>query len=1169
MPLHLTDGWNDRGAVGDWRLPGEPAFAESRALELLVRDLRRYVAEEISGRSVLVAGHRGAGKTATVTQAWRILRNDILRASADEPVLGRRGRLQRPLLVKLVGESLIAPAPDLKPSGADEPAKPPAQGDGAADAKPKPAGGPAAPAPPGAKAAADKPKPRGDPVESALAHITIALYRALAAEIAEGFAVHALGPARDRRDRMELAAQLALELDGTPDPAALRNYWDRLGRLADGVLWPPEADEKLRPLGLGGQGYREVIAVATAAQAFQVCSGAVTYSETNHDSATRESTLTTTVDIKDLIGKVGALGAGALAGGLVGASNGALPGVGTGLLVGLLSGVALNWSGSRNRKSDRKLDYTFLRDRSIQTLDRDLPLVIARVREAGLAPVFVIDELDKLEDPAGTITSLIKRLKHLVSDYGFFCFLTDRNYFDAIETKVSEEAYPPEHTYFGERVLILNRPQDLFAYVYGLIGSPDADYELRAAVLALAVMFRSKLNFADLNRQINQLIHPDNSVTLSDLDLTGSGRLRLEATIQLAINEVLSSEDIAERFRTDLGFAQLAIDALYHIVRCWQKDAADQIDLSYEALGAALLKRRLPYKEDADKTEGAPGHGGEPSPDGDDPGKAEEADAAAARKDPAPIGKSDLGELTELVNRVAGYLQDFGSLKAALAARTVETAAQGPVERRLLSDVVINIKGMMEPVGRPVEARYRFVIDELARVRPRDDEADPGAKAGARQEQQEQQQQEHQEEQQQEHQEQREAPAVEPEHKPKRSAGRRPARGKPEPPAPSPPSPEVMAEATAVAEPPAAAEPPSAEAPAEESALPLSSPLLDAISKLVTSTKVSLSDLVASRLLPATVGSRSFEATLSDYRLAQQDPQQIEARRRAEGGETALRQAFDSHGANLARAFVVLNDSIYAAGATEPPSSILQRIGRYLGPDSIIDLPAVLATVTQSNRIDGSPESIRAFAETYERWNQARKAPRERLLFPEPGRASEWENWREKILDFLRRGSALFSTQTSYHSLQLAASNQTPGTLFRPSLIDMDQLDWSRAALAALPTDDGEVEAPHWLLFAALAALGFDAGDLDRLSRILPLPRKAEVDPADPSYIAEIVSRATTRPRGALHVYRDGVGAVPPREIPEFKPMLSVGESVGMRYTASLSWLVENQLFDEGRDEID
>ena len=57
-----------------------PAFAESPAYHTLFRELRNYLNGEIPGRSFLVSGHRGAGKTSMVLRAIE----DLYDAAADE-----------------------------------------------------------------------------------------------------------------------------------------------------------------------------------------------------------------------------------------------------------------------------------------------------------------------------------------------------------------------------------------------------------------------------------------------------------------------------------------------------------------------------------------------------------------------------------------------------------------------------------------------------------------------------------------------------------------------------------------------------------------------------------------------------------------------------------------------------------------------------------------------------------------------------------------------------------------------------------------------------------------------------------------------------------------------------------------------------------------------------
>lgn len=1123
MPVTLGDGWRARGPIDKWRLPGDPPFATSRAYELLVRDLRRYVREDIAGRSFLIAGHRGAGKTATVAQALRVVRNEIMLGETSRA--GKRGRLQRPLLVKLVGESLIAPPPVLK-----EARKP--EDEAAEEKKAEPAAGVAQ-----GDGKEEKEEPH-DEVAAALVHLTIALYRALAAEVSEGFAVHALeSPEDQRRERLELAGQLALELDGTPEPALLRDYWERLGRLEDGVLWPLAATPALYNSLTFDQGFRELVAVSTAAQAFQVCSGAVTYTVTNQDSATREGTLDSAVDIKDLVNRLGAIGAGAIAGGAVGASAGAAPGIGTGLLVWLLSAATLKWTGKRHHKSSRTLDYTFLRDRSIQTLDRDLPLVIARIREAGLAPVFVIDELDKLDDPSKTVADIIRRLKHLVSDYGFFCFLTNRSYFDKIERKVAKEAYPTEHTYFSERVLVLNRPQDLLTYVVGLATAEsraDKSARFRLGIFALAVMFRSKLNFTDLSREMDRLTGTDNVLLCSDTELQSVGRFRLEATVQLAINEILMTDEVVERFRSDPGFVQLAIDTLYYIPRIWQEDSEKKVTVSKRALMAHLLGRRKEREAEGDSN-GKPAGGkpadpggkaatyaawaaGEPAPapakDAEPESEAPKhgsaadraAEAAEAKAADEEISSSDQRELVMMMERMAVYLSDFGTIRAAILARPPDPPGTPapPIERLQLGQIVVRERSrgrLIERVGGTDSFEYEFVLDELGRPRGR------RAKAARL----------------------------------KRSpAGKKKA------------APAAKMAGT------------GAQAPVAPALAAPSGALLTAISNLVASVELSIDDLVRNGVLPATISESAFGVAQAAVRLARENPDDPVLVSRAWDQLLAFKEAFDVAGDQLAGTLVLLAAAGKDAGTKASPGILLPSIARYLGAPGRFDLPKNRAVPWATMK--GTAESINDFRVGFKRWRANLAKSKAINAVDDAQRSARWSAWQKQVASFIRRDAGQ-TVKVEYPDIVMAAEGSAPGRLFRSNLGDMHQLDWSQAALAAFPAETGE--RPHyWLLFASLVALGFDKTRLTRLESALPPRGLPPPDESERALIQEITRHAGDRPPAVFHVFRDEAAASLAKTIPQAGPMLSVAQSALEPYQDQLEWLAENELFGEGRYDL-
>ena len=393
MQLIEVDPNDSRGLVREWYFGSRPYFMRSGAYDILTGALASYVRDEIPGRSFLIAAHRGVGKTSLVLRAVEDLNRAIVLAAAQGtlPVgsgsRGSRPTPQRPLLVKLHGTALIS--------------------------TPTPAGW--------ARPSAAAPKASA---ETALQQIAIALYRALADEIAKTFALHAIEAGRQpaQRELPEMAAQLRLDLDLAPDPAALRGYWARALRLDSGVLWPSAVGEQLTALGLVDRGMREIVAVVTANQAFQVCAGRVEASQTAKGSVERIARMesATRLDAKDAANKLFGLTAGALVGGALLQSAGGTGAAAAGLGAALLSTFALGWASERRQRSERSTDYTFILDSSLQTLDRDLPKVIDRIREAGLAPVFLIDELDKLDEPGQSIEEIVKRLKSLTTDYGFF-----------------------------------------------------------------------------------------------------------------------------------------------------------------------------------------------------------------------------------------------------------------------------------------------------------------------------------------------------------------------------------------------------------------------------------------------------------------------------------------------------------------------------------------------------------------------------------------------------------------------------------------------------------------------------------------------------------------------------------------------------------------------------
>jgi hypothetical protein len=611
----------DEGAVkwaGEWPFPARAHFIKSKAYDTLLRELTRYVKGEVPGRSFLIAGHRGAGKTSLVRQVVEDLNRAIITKAVEAATArdGDKSRMldqQRPLLVKLHGPSLLAPVKQAE-AAAKKPAAPKRA---AAKARSRvtveaPSTEAASGEPAAEHADAEKPVPAApDVTVTALEQITVALYRALAAEFGRSFTNHARDevyqtglerrPHAKVADYLELAGQFTLELDNVPRPGTLRAIYQRLGRVDAGVLWPFEVGLALLQDGLNDRGIREIVALSTAAQAFEVCSGTVKSTQTDKDSRSRESSFESkgAAEFKDVVNKVAGLAVGAGVGALS-LDFGAPAAIVLGVSAWLLSTLTLNWTTKRTAKTERSLDYTFVRNRDKQSLERDLPLVIERVRGAGLAPVFMLDELDKLDDAATSIGILIKNLKHLTTDFGCFCFLTDRKYYDELMDKVEREAFPVEHTYFSHFLFILPHPDRFLVYLHdittwissvpaGSATAPDPVDEAARSIFGLFVLHRSKLNMAEVLRELAEQCDADGCLRQSPADLR-SLEYTFAAGIQLAISLILKQDGIRQRIEAEPRFMQWAIDALYLLSRAWEKKKA-KVKLDRIAIVECLLER--------------------------------------------------------------------------------------------------------------------------------------------------------------------------------------------------------------------------------------------------------------------------------------------------------------------------------------------------------------------------------------------------------------------------------------------------------------------------------------------------------------------------------------------------------------------------------------------------
>ncbi|WP_416896263.1 MAG: hypothetical protein ACMVY4_12015 [Minwuia sp.] len=697
LMVDLGRSWNTDGLE---RNRSRPAFAKSPAYETIKRELIRYLNGETRGRSFLVSGHRGAGKTSMVLRVIEDVQDWTL-----NPEPGENPPPQRPIPVKLHGPTLLEMLQDAR-----------SRKSGASD---------------------DGNSPESQAMARILSQLMNLVYRELASEAVRGYRFRmdrVRGKVRQYGGVEEAVAQFALALDNAPPPEELREYWRRADALEKGVFWPDDGDETAPPApGMAKpvprynrdsfQGSNELVALSTAAQAYRYISGQYTHSLTTKDSASDNVTVTTTMspDVKVIADKALGVVTGGLVGGAVLAGGGGGPwlAAAAGLVTAFLSAWTFKYTASRDRKRSRTADYSFIKDANVATLDREMPVVIQRIRQAGLAPVFVVDELDKVDDLELMMTELVRRLKHMVADRFFFCFLTDRDYFEQLERQARELPYPREHTYFSQRLFILYRPDDLRDYLRDVLYFPpgpsdpaplapeddlsparrdesflqDNERVLKELV-SIWVRYRAKLHVFDLQGELARACNEAGVVQLSEEDF-GSDRVGRRAQImaQLAVEHLLQQSPLKERIDSEPSFGQFAYDALYYALRAWER--GEEVLQTTDVMIDDHLVTRL----DAN-TSPPP-----PSPPVSDPmtaGSPVETPEDAAR--PETIGEC-LPELdVEMLREAAREVPELLSQPDLLAERLMEDGILGDLHSHITRFFLREDQALIEKTGDDVWA---------------------------------------------------------------------------------------------------------------------------------------------------------------------------------------------------------------------------------------------------------------------------------------------------------------------------------------------------------------------------------------------------------------------------------------------------------------------------------
>jgi len=192
----------------------------------------------------------------------------------------------------------------------------------------------------------------------------------------------------------------------------------------------------------------------------------------NGQASTRETTTGVDAKLIELFKPLTSV----VAGGAVGAA-GALGGspvwaVVLGLLTALGTSLLFKVTSTQTRQRERTVDHTFVPDLGIKTLHRVMPELFERLQAAGLAPVFIVDELDKVDDLYDRMQILLDSLKKLFAERAFTCLVTDRGFYEELHWREELQrrgpnpspaaAAPPQPPVFphGPGEAVTGAPQD-------------------------------------------------------------------------------------------------------------------------------------------------------------------------------------------------------------------------------------------------------------------------------------------------------------------------------------------------------------------------------------------------------------------------------------------------------------------------------------------------------------------------------------------------------------------------------------------------------------------------------------------------------------------------------------------------------------------------------------
>lgn len=521
------------------RLSSRPVYyADSAARDQLARALTRYVRREVSGSSYMLAADRGTGKTTTFEWVVQTLYAECL--AEGSPYLGHR-----PLLVRLYGPNL-APVRDA-PASASTPTT-----SGSASA------GPASPHPSALE------HNRYPPVLQLLRDMAVSLFESVLSEIERSLRLRqqrSPGPARpERADDLELFLQLRHEMRRGPTVADLVAYWERLGFGKQGAFSREAAH----------RGAAEVAVLQDLAEARLAVVSKVEDKRDSKASLEAELAIERKVQPGDLLKTSTAIVAGAAAAaGLAVEGNWILAGL-LGPIVTAGVGVGLSFTNRFARRQSQQDERAYTLKADVESLIHRLPRLLQGLRQIGLHPVFVVDELDKI-DPE-LVTYLVHNLKTQVTEQSFFCFLADDESaagIDHSDTSGKGLAY----SLFWDRIYLFQTTPALHGYLQVFLAEQEAaagPQREAVAVLRHILLLRAEHHTLRLHRELDKALR-DGLYARIDDDPAGflqDPGIRLRLRFALATEWAMA--ELAAEINHDPRRLQLAKEVLYRPWRSWR-----------------------------------------------------------------------------------------------------------------------------------------------------------------------------------------------------------------------------------------------------------------------------------------------------------------------------------------------------------------------------------------------------------------------------------------------------------------------------------------------------------------------------------------------------------------------------------------------------------------------